>query len=164
MSSGDRDWQAFRPSFDRGDDNNLVWKIAAGVAIGIIAAALVLFLVERYRTQLAFEEVARIFQGLTRGVQESSARSAEESRQREAQRAAMEQQIRLEKAAQQRAIDDAKRTAIEEAARRERAWAKFYKRPPNCDNNPNQETMVECANHHIRAKRQFDEAYAAGKL
>jgi len=35
---------------------------------------------------------------------------------------------------------------------------------PCCDNNPNQEQLVECANQHIRAKRKFEEAYAAGKL
>lgn len=75
-----------------------------------------------------------------------------------------EQQTRLNIAAQQRALEDARRAALDEAARRERAWAKFYKRAPNCDNNPNQEQLVECANQHIRAKRQFDEAYVAGKL
>jgi hypothetical protein len=164
MNNEDRDTPAFRPSFDRDDDNNLMWKIAAGVAIGIIAAALVLFFVERYRTQMAFEEAAKLLQGLTTGMSESNARSAEEARRREAQRAAAEQQSRLEKAAQQRAVEDARRAAIEEAARKERAWAKFYKRPANCDNDLNQEQLVECANHHIRAKRQFEEAYAAGKL
>lgn len=164
MDNGDRDTPAFRPSFDRDEDNNLMWKIAAGVAIGIIAAAFVLFFVERYRTQIAFEEAAKVFQGFTKGLSESNARTAEEARRREAQRAAAEQQSRLEKAAQQRAVENAKRGAIEEAARRDRAWAKFYKRAPHCDNNPNQEQMVECANHHIRAKRQFEAAYAEGKL
>lgn len=164
MRRADSDRRALRPSFDRDDNNSLVWKIAAGVAIGIVAAALVLFLVERYRTQMAVEELTRFFQGMTRGLQESTARSAEETRRREAQRAAAEQQLRLEKAAQQRTVEDAKRAAIEEAARKERAWARFYKRPPYCDNSPNQEAMVECANHHIRAKRQFEEGYAAGRL
>lgn len=163
MHNEDRETPAFRPSFDRYDDN-LMWKIAGGVAIGIIVAALVLFFVERYRTQLAFEEAAKVLQGLTKGWDASNARSAEEARRRDAQRAAAEQQSRLEKAAQQRAAEDAKRAAIEEAARKERAWLRFYKRPPHCDNNPNQEQLVECANHHIRAKRQFEEAYAAGKL
>lgn len=164
MHDGDGYSRSFRPSFDRDDDNNLTWKIAAGVAIGIIAAALVLFLVERVRTQMAIEEAAKLFQGLTKGMQESTARAAEDGRRREAQRAAAEQQTRLNIASQQRALEDAKRAALEEATRRERAWAKFYKRAPHCDNNPNQEQLVECANQHIRAKRQFDEAYAAGKL
>ena len=113
---------------------------------------------------MAFEEAAKVMQGVTKGMQESSARSAEESRRREAQHTAAEQQSRLEKAALQRATEEARRAAIEEAARKERAWARFYKRPPHCDNNPNQGQMIECANQHIRAKRQFEEAYAAGKL
>jgi hypothetical protein len=146
------------------DDNTLMWKIAAGVAIGILAAALVLLLVDRIRTQMAIDEATRFFQSLTKGLQDSSARTAEDARRREAQRAAADQQARREKAAQQRSTDDAKRAAVEEAARKERAWVKFYKRSPNCDNNPNNEQMVECANAHIRAKRQFEEAYAAGKL
>jgi hypothetical protein len=41
-------------------------RLAAGVSIGMIAAALVLFLVERYRTQMAFEEAAEVLQGLTK--------------------------------------------------------------------------------------------------
>ena len=134
------------------------------MAIGILAAALVLFLVDRVRTQMAIEEVTRFLQGLTRGMEASSARSAEEIRRREAERAASEQARRMEQAAQQRRIDDARRGAREEAARKEQAWAKFYKRPPHCDNDVNQERLVECANHHIRAKRQFEEAYSAGRL
>lgn len=84
MHGGDGDSRSFRPSFDRDDDNNLTWKIAAGVAIGIIAAALVLFVVERVRMQMAIEEVAKVFQGLTKGMQESTARAAEDARRREA--------------------------------------------------------------------------------
>jgi hypothetical protein len=146
------------------EDNTLMWKIAAGVAIGILAAALVLLLVDRIRTQMAIDEATRFFQGLTKGLQDSSTRTAEDARRREAQRAAAEQQVRREGAAQPRNTEDAKRAAIEEAARKERAWDRFYKRSPYCDNNPNNEQMIECANAHIRAKRQFEEAYAAGKL
>jgi hypothetical protein len=105
-----------------------------------------------------------VFQGITRGVQESNAVAAAEARRREAARLAAEQDTRLNQAAQQRALEDARRAALEEAARKERAWARFYKRPASCDNNPNPDHMVECANQHIRAKRQFEEAYAAGKL
>jgi hypothetical protein len=150
--------------FNDDDSNTLMWKVAAGVGIGILAAALVLLLVDRIRTQMAIDEATRFFQSLTKGLQDSSARTAEDARRREAQRAAAEQQARREKAAQQRSTEDAKRAAIEEAARKERAWLKFYKRSPYCDNNPNNEQMMDCANQHIRARRQFEESYAAGKL
>jgi hypothetical protein len=49
------------------------------------------------------------------------------------------------------------------AERKAREWAGFYKKPPLCDDNPNKDVMIECANHYIRAKRQFDEAYGAGR-
>jgi hypothetical protein len=55
-------------------------------------------------------------------------------------------------------------TALEAAARKERAWTQFYKQPPQCDGNPTDAAMTECANHYIRARRHFEEAYAAGKL
>lgn len=164
MSRHDRDWHASRPSFLRDEDNTLVWKIAAGVAIGIIVAVLAIYVIERLRMQAALDEAAKVFQGITRGVQESNAVAAAEARRREAARLAAEQDARLNQAAQQRALEDAKRAALEEAARKERAWARFYKRPASCDNNPTPEHMVDCANQHIRAKRQFEDAYAAGKL
>jgi hypothetical protein len=52
-------------------------------------------------------------------------------------------------------------TALE---RKQRAWARYYKKPPHCDNNPSSDSLVDCANHFIRARRQFEEDYAAGKL
>jgi hypothetical protein len=55
-------------------------------------------------------------------------------------------------------------TALEAAARKEPAWTQFYKQPPQCDGNPTDAAMTECANHYIRARRHFEEAYAAGKL
>ena len=48
--------------------------------------------------------------------------------------------------------------------RKERAWNKYYKKPATCEGNLTNEAMTECANHYVRSKRQFEEAYAAGKL
>jgi hypothetical protein len=38
------------------------------------------------------------------------------------------------------------------------------KRPAHCADPATSQVMVECANEHIRAKRRFEELYAAGKL
>jgi hypothetical protein len=73
------------------DDNTPIWKIAVGVAIGILTAAMVLLLVDRIRTQMAIDEATRFFQSLTKGLQDSSARTAEHARRRDAQRATAEQ-------------------------------------------------------------------------
>jgi hypothetical protein len=164
MSYDDRDWDRHRPPSDRPRDDMLMWKVAGGVFIGSLVAAAVIAAVERYRVQVAFEEATRFFQSMTSSAQKSSARATAEMREREARRAAEAEAARERAAEQQRSTEASKRAALEEAARKERAWAKFYKRPPMCDDNPNNQTMVECANGHIRAKRQFEEQYAAGKL
>jgi len=53
----------------------------------------------------------------------------------------------------------------EEAARRkERAWQKFYQRPTICTEDRRGEFLIECANHSIRARREFEERYANGRL
>jgi len=56
------------------------------------------------------------------------------------------------------------RAAQHAAERKERAWALFYKKPAACDDSPPKASLVECANHFIRAKREFEQIYAAGKL
>ena len=66
--------------------------------------------------------------------------------------------------AQQLPVDQQKAggsEAVDAAARKERAWAQQYKKPPKCDGNPTSETMTECANDYIRTKQQFDRAYDA---
>ena len=151
-SFDDPDWVHERP-----DDGTLLWKIAAGVAIGIVVAAVVLYAIVNYRAQVAVEELTRSLQQVSRSVSESSERASRERQRQEADRAALEQDARQRQAEQLRVTAEA-------ALRKERAWAKFYRKPPNCEGNPNNDQLVECANQFIRAKRQFEEAYAAGKL
>jgi hypothetical protein len=74
-----------------------------------------------------------------------------------------DQQAQQLRADQQKASGGGGSEALDAVARKERAWTKFYKKSPKCDGSPNNETMVECANEFIRAKRQFEQAYSAGK-
>jgi hypothetical protein len=64
----------------------------------------------------------------------------------------------------QRARETAQQAAAEAARRKERAWQRFYQRPDFCADNPTAAQMVQCANHHIRARKEFEERYAAGRL
>ena len=57
---------------------------------------------------------------------------------------------------------DAERKA-REAARKEAAWKDFFKRSPRCTIESNQ-TSVECVNEYVRAKRDFDQRWDAGRL
>lgn len=58
----------------------------------------------------------------------------------------------------------APRPSAEELRRKERAWAAYYKRPASCEGNPTTDQLIECANHFIRSKREFDERWKAGTL
>jgi uncharacterized iron-regulated membrane protein len=70
----------------------------------------------------------------------------------------------LEAEMRQRARETAEHNAIEAARRKERAWQRFYQRPDFCADNPTAAQMVQCANHHIRARKEFEERYGAGRL
>lgn len=54
--------------------------------------------------------------------------------------------------------------SVDEVRRKERAWARWYQRPPSCEGNPSTDQLIECANHFIRSKREFDERWRAGML
>ena len=54
--------------------------------------------------------------------------------------------------------------AVEAVRRKERLWERWYQRPAFCADNPTAAQMVQCANHHIRARKEFEERFVAGKL
>lgn len=47
-------------------------------------------------------------------------------------------------------------------AAKEAAWQRYYQRPPGCD-GPSA-NIVECGNHYIRARREFEQAFEAGTV
>ena len=134
-----------------------VWKIAAGVALGILAAGVIGFFVRASMAQAALEQ----FKQQTEKILMQQQQGTQAARDRAlAERAEQERAAAYAAAARQRA----QTAATDAAMRRERAWAKYYKRPALCDDQPSNETMMKCANDHIRAKRQFDLDYEAGRL
>jgi hypothetical protein len=70
----------------------------------------------------------------------------------------------LEAEMKQRAREAAEQAAAEAARRKERAWERYYQRPAFCSENPTSAQLIECANQHIRARRQFEELWASGRL
>jgi hypothetical protein len=75
-----------------------------------------------------------------------------------------QQLVKLEAEMRQRARETAEQAAVDAARRKDRAWQRYYQRPDFCADNPTAAQMVQCANHHIRARKEFEERYAAGKL
>lgn len=68
-----------------------------------------------------------------------------------------EKELRIRKEAELARIDQ-----WEESAAKQAAWQRWYKRPQGCD--AVNADIVECANQYIVAKREFERAYAAGRL
>lgn len=44
--------------------------------------------------------------------------------------------------------------------RKELAWSSWYEKPRECIEDRRGERLVECANHYIRARREFEAAYS----
>jgi hypothetical protein len=47
------------------------------------------------------------------------------------------------------------------ARRKELAWSQWYEKPRECIEDRRGERLVECANHYIRARREFEATYGA---
>lgn len=75
-----------------------------------------------------------------------------------------QQLVVLEAEMRQRARETAQQAAVEAERRKERAWSRFYQRPDFCADNPTAALMVQCANQYIRARKEFEERYATGRL
>ncbi|WP_430317845.1 hypothetical protein [Pseudomonas nitroreducens] len=63
-----------------------------------------------------------------------------------------------------RQVDQVMKAAAESQRQHDAAWDKFYQAPRGCDNWKTDQQMVECQNHKLRAKRDFEQQWAAGKL
>jgi hypothetical protein len=152
-----------RPFSRDTSDDNLAWKIAIGVFVGILAAGLVAHWVRMYFIQQALQDFNKSIQQISVQSQRSTQELQRQQALQQEQVLAAANQRRLDLAAAQRQAEDARRQQLDEATRKETAWSKYYRKPSHCDTADGQ-AFVECANGHIRAKRQFEELYAAGKI
>jgi len=182
MNFDDHDWEAEElPSRSRPDRSG-AWLVAAGVAIGIVVGGSVMHLVDRYPLLRDRASAAPPPQSLMRRsdpvaeVQKPAAQDAPQGSVVAAPLPDLELQppgagpagtVQASPTAEpdeaERKALAAQRAAQQAAERKDRAWALYYTKPAACDSNPTRATMVECANHFIRARRQFEELYAAGQ-
>lgn len=131
--------------------------IALGVFLGSLAAAAVVWRVAQWQAERAVAEVA---ESLAR-QQAAAVRALREDRDATERRAATQ---RASAASAQQAQEQMRLRRAEEAARREAAWAAFYRKPAACDEARGGSWTVDCANGFIRAQKQFAALYDAGKL
>ncbi len=175
----DQDWESGYPTPREARRDSTIWKIAAGVAIGAVLGGTLVAALDRYLPQLALTEAAQVF---GEAMRDSGERSAPEPAPPVRDSTApepmpLEKQLTQAEAAPPsagvvapappRVVDVERKPAAETGARDElnrkaQAWNEFYKKPRHCVEHPSADTLVECANHYIRAKREFEAAYMAG--
>lgn len=148
-------------------DDKSFWKIAGGVAAGILLAGAVSFLVRAWMVNQAVQEMQRTVSVTTKqmlqSAQRTEAKIKSDQERRKADAVRLEQLRRLEAAKKERAAHEAQQAAAGAEKARELAWQRYYEKPAHCDHAEGN-AFVECGNHYIRAKRRFDQLYAEGKL
>jgi hypothetical protein len=159
---GDR-FDAFRQSRRRPSSFHPVAIFLAAV-IGSAGAWITVHAYLEWRTRVALEEVMRAgndaIQRVQQQLQQQQRESAAREQVRREQFASQEASKLWAARMRQEAEEAARKGDLAEVARKERAWARFYRKPPSC-----KETVsIECANGFIRAKREFDERFARGEL
>jgi hypothetical protein len=185
MDFDDQDWVQ-GPAAEQDEARpSCTWKVAVGVAIGIVVGATAMYVAQHPATALARHDAARALERAITGTDATPASGATPARPpavapdgtpagrdgaqapaasapppRPAPASAVTQALLGRPAA----ASVPRSSAQEQHERRERAWARYYRKPPHCDDSPTADAMIDCANHYIRSRRQFDEAYAAGKL
>ena len=172
----DQDWELGQPPSGDSHGISTAWKVGAGFVLGLVLGG---GLVHVLGPQVAQEpkrlEAGATIERLMRDGQPSAAGAPAlvppvVASDRSGS-ASLEPPSKAVEAALAAAVDGdaepsaavALRAGRQAAERKAREWARFYKKPPQCDDNPNKDLMIECANHYIRAKREFDDVYGAGK-
>jgi hypothetical protein len=174
----DQDWEELGAQARRGAlDVANAWRIVAGLAIGMLLGGGLVYLVDHGMLQRGLSEAAQAFQRAARGAGPPGA-SPPKSAVTVAEPLAAQQDVPepastvpgsqappadAPAAGSAREAESAQRALQVAAQQKELAWARYYKKPAQCDGSPGRDTIVECANHFIRARREFEAAYAAGK-
>ncbi len=146
----------FRPgeSEDQFLRKMIIWVVGMVVSAACLMGLLSWY--QRFVLQTATETVAKTTGAIQKQAQDVAAQAQARAERDKAERA--EAQRRQAQAEMDRvaALND-------EVARREASWAKFYVPSPICKHPDNRATM-ECANEHLRAKKEFDKRWPAGDL
>jgi flagellar biosynthesis GTPase FlhF len=128
----------------------------------IVAICIVWMLVAsavRWRTQVVAERAAQVVRENERQAQQQAAQAQREAAEREAQRQAQLEQAEAAKAQAAadalRAQEEARVAELSAADRKEKAWAKFYRKPSHCETTGS----MDCVNGYIRARRAFEEKW-----
>ncbi len=178
----DQDWDFEDGSSRHHPDAAAAWKVAAGVAVGIVIGGALMWAVD-HRGDWPGASASQQAAEAARVVAEPAATAAPtpvlQLPDEPTWAGAPMPSLRPTAASEPRPLPrqsagavardtDARAAPVQQtsqqaAERKERAWALFYRKPAACEESPPRASLVECANHFIRAKREFDLLYAEGK-
>jgi hypothetical protein len=134
-------------------------KLALQIAAGIVIATLMLWLLSLLMVGAAASHVGG---EITKMMEQQTARAAARA---ERDRALQHDAALARRQAEAASAEADRRHAVELAAAaeaqeaKERAWLDFYRSPADCERPPSWEAQVECGNHYMRAKAEFDEQW-----
>ncbi len=137
------------------------WQIALGVFAGTLASSLCLQAIDAFLAQQAINRAQHELHETEKQV-DKAAQEAARARNMQAatdfaERQRQEALQRDQQAASAAAANDA---AVAKTAK-EQAWQRYYQRPKECDNPPNDQAMVDCGNRAIRARTEFDRLHGS---
>ncbi len=125
--------------------------------IGAVLTAVLMYYAQVYAIQ-------RIGQGQI----ERSEAALQRLRDQQAARLSAQQvaiQAEAQKKAEQATYDAQVAQAMAESQRRhDEAWSSYYQPKKGCDAWQSDAHMVECVNHKMRAKEEFERKWAAGEI
>ncbi|MGF6695188.1 hypothetical protein M2318_005289 [Metapseudomonas resinovorans] len=136
--------------------------------IGTILAALVVYygrvaIIEQMgQRQIAHTQAA--LQKLQEQQAQQAATRNQQALQRQQRQTMSEQEAQRQAAIQSQRAVEAQRARIDEQRQHDAAWESFYKPMRGCEIWQSDSHMVECQNHKIRAKREFEEKWVAGEI
>ena len=128
-------------------------RIIRQIAVGMLLTFVLVFVVREmlmsYAQEAASMSTKHILQRQHDRVEQQKSERLRENRRNEEQ---------AQLAAQKRQNEQ------QLAQRKDQAWFKWYKAPPGCDVWKSQDHMVECVNHQMRAKVEFDKLWNEGRI
>jgi len=128
-------------------------KTILQVALGILLASALAFAVRIAFLSYAVEEVKATTNQIVQRQHDRLEKLKQEQRNAE-----------IRKLEQARLTAQKRHNEQQLAMKKDQAWFKWYKPPPGCDVWKSQEHMVECVNHQMRAKTEFNKLWDQGKI
>lgn len=114
---------------------------------------------------LYYGRVAVIEHMMARQIERTEARMAHIQQQQSERLAARQASQAQQQQPTQSTYDDQVAKAFNESKKRhDAAWDSYYVPPKGCDIWRGDTHMVECVNHKMRARKEFEQKWAAGEL